>query len=132
MIEWAEHNFSAGTGDINGIIVATGNTIKAVKNNFTSALNFHIESSLADGDKLSPDIANRDFEIIFELGASAMLHLVDGLITRSAISKETGINEKQLSHYLTGHRTARQEQNKRIAVGIKKLSKKLDELSELV
>ena len=61
-----------------------------------------------------------------------MLHLADGLISRSAISKASGINEKQLSHYLTGHRRAQAAQNEKIAAGIIKISKRINELSTIV
>jgi len=61
-----------------------------------------------------------------------MLHLADGLISHSAISKATGINEKQLSHYLTGHRIAREEQNEKIAAGIIRISKQISTLSSIV
>lgn len=52
MIEWAGNNYSAGTGEINGVVVATGNTLDAVKANFKDAFVFHIKGSLEDGDKL--------------------------------------------------------------------------------
>lgn len=132
MIEWAGNNFSAGTGKINGVVAVTGKTIAAVKNNFKEAFDFHVKNSLADGDKLPKYVVDGSFDFDFELGASAMLHLTDGLISRAAISKVTGINEKQLSHYLTGHKVARETQNKKIASGIISLSKKMNELSALV
>lgn len=132
MIEWAGNNYSAGTGEINGVVVATGNTLDAVKANFKDAFVFHIKGSLEDGDKLPGYVIKNNYELHFEMGASAMLHLTDGLITRSAISKASGINEKQLSHYLTGHRVAREAQNKKIADGIVKISRQIKELSTVV
>lgn len=77
-------------------------------------------------------VVNNNYQFHFELGASAMLHLTDGLITRSAISKASGINEKQLSHYLTGHRIAREAQNKKIADGIIKISRQIKDMSAVV
>jgi len=56
----------------------------------------------------------------------------DGLLSRSAIGKANGINEKQFSHYLTDHRIARQEQNRKIAAGIIRISKQLSTLSRIV
>lgn len=131
-IEWAGNNYSAGVGGINGAVFSTGKTLEAVKKNFAEAFSFHVNGSIDDGDKLPEYIVNENFEFKFELGASTMLHLADGLITRTAISKATGINEKQLSHYLTGHRIARQAQNKKIAAGIIQISKQIDELKAIV
>lgn len=131
-VEWSDNNFSAGTGQINGVVMATGKTLEDVEQSFRESFDFHIDGSLADGDKLPQYIIDKDYELDFHLGASAMLHLADGLISRSAISKATGINEKQLSHYLTGHRIAREAQNKKIASGIIQISKQIDKLKAIV
>lgn len=132
MVEWADNNFSAGTGQVNGVVMATGKTLEGVEDSFRQAFKFHIEGAKKDGDKLPGYIMDNNYELDFKLGASAMLHLADGLISRSAISKATGINEKQLSHYLTGHRVAREAQNEKIAAGIIKISKQVNTLSHIV
>lgn len=132
MVEWADNNFNAGTGEINGVVIATGKTMDEVKEAFRATFDFHIKGSIKGGDRLPKFILDNNYELDFKLGASAMLHLADGLISRSAISKATGINEKQLSHYLTGHRIAREEQNEKIAAGIIRISKQISTLSSIV
>lgn len=132
MIEWAGDNYSAGTGEINGAVMAAGKTLEAVKDNFKKGFSFHVKGSLDDGDKLPAYVVNGKYEFDYVLGASAMLHLADGLITRSAISKATGINEKQLSHYLTGHRVAKEAQIKKISAGIIEISRQINELKAIV
>jgi predicted RNase H-like HicB family nuclease len=132
LIEWSGDNFSAGTGAINGMVFATGKTLSEAKANFTEAFKFHIEGSLEDGDRLPTYVINGKYRLNYELQASAMLHLADGLITRSALSRVTGINEKQLSHYLTGHRKPRPEQNEKIAAGIININKQISQLASLV
>lgn len=52
MIEWAGNNYSAGSGQINGVVVATGKTLDTVKANFKTAFSFHVKGSLSDGDRL--------------------------------------------------------------------------------
>jgi len=88
-------------------------TLNEVKANFIETLKFPIEGSLKDGDRFPAYVINRKYRLSYELQASAMLHLADGLITRSALSRVTGINEKQLSHYLTGHKKPRPEQSEK-------------------
>jgi predicted RNase H-like HicB family nuclease len=132
LIEWSGDNYSAGTGEVNGIVVATGHSLDEVKQKFDEAFKFHIEGSIADDDKLPAYIVNGQFKLDFSLQASAMLHMADGLITRSALSRVTGINEKQLSHYLTGHRKARSAQNEKIAAGIIAINKQITELAKSV
>ncbi|MFT3904565.1 MAG: type II toxin-antitoxin system HicB family antitoxin [Niabella sp.] len=132
LVEWSGDNFSAGTGEINGLVFATGKTLDEVKDNFAEALKFHIEGALEDGDKLPSFVAKGRYKLDYDLQASAMLHLADGLITRSALSRVTGINEKQLSHYLTGHRKPRPEQNEKIAAGIVNINEQIKQLASLV
>ncbi len=129
LVEWSGDNFSAGTGEINGMVFATGKSLDDVKQKFEDAFQFHIEASLKDGDKLPAYVVKNNYKFDYELQASAMLHLADGLLTRSALSRVTGINEKQLSHYLTGHRKPRPEQNEKIAAGIITLNKQINELA---
>ena len=132
MVEWVDNNFSGGTAQVNGVVMATGKTLEGVEDSFRQAFEFHIEGFKKGGNKLLGYIVDNNYELAFKLEASAMLHLADGLISRSAISKATGINEKQLSHYLTGHRVAREAQNEKIAAGIIKISKQVNTLSHIV
>ena len=43
-------------------------------------------------------------EVTFSYDVSAFLHLCKNLLTQSGLSRLTGINSKQISHYLTGYR----------------------------
>lgn len=122
-IDYAEKNYSAGTGEVNGVIMATGKTLDDVKKEFESAFNFHIEGSVADGDKLPEWILSGDYEFDYKLSVSALLHYFDGIITRSALARVTGINERQLGHYATGYRKPRQEQREKIIKGFHQLGK---------
>ncbi|MBO9619079.1 MAG: type II toxin-antitoxin system HicB family antitoxin [Niabella sp.] len=132
LIEWSGDNFSAGTGEINGAVFATGKDLNEVKHQFESAFNFHIETAIQDRELLPAYILKGHFKLNYTLQASAMLHLADGLITRSALSRVTGINEKQLSHYLTGHRKPRREQNDKIAAGIITIGRQIRELEQFI
>ena len=56
----------------------------------------------------------------------ALLHYFEGVLTRSAVSRVTGINERQLGHYITGHRKPRPEQRKKIVEGLHRISKEIN------
>ena len=66
-INWTGNYYSAGTGEINGLIVATHKTLKGVKAKFESALKFHIENSVLEGDYIPYYIQEGDFEIEYEI-----------------------------------------------------------------
>lgn len=127
-IGWAEKNYSAYTDDfdsLNGIIVATGKTPDDVKKEFESALQFHIDGCKKDGDELPEWLLYGRYEIEYSLETSALLHTFDGILTRAALARATGINQRQIGHYASGLRTPKQAQRKRIIDGVHKISREL-------
>ena len=104
--------------------VACSDTIEGIKKEYRSALDFHIKGMLEDGDEL-PEKLKNEYELVFELDTSAMLHSLDGIVTRKAIAKVTGINEALLTHYANGFRKPRPVQRQRIIDGIHQIGREL-------
>jgi predicted RNase H-like HicB family nuclease len=127
-IEYSDKNYTAATGDINGVVIATGKTLDEVKKEFKDAFDFHIEGCLADGDEMPCLVVKGDYEFDYKFAVSALLQYFDGIITRSALSRITGINERQLGHYATGHRKPRREQREKIINGFHQLGKEFLEV----
>lgn len=119
-ISWSGDHYCAGTGSINGVVIVTNKTLPGVKEDFAEALQFHIEGSIEDGDDLPDFIKNKKYELDFNLQISALLHTLDGVITRAALSRATGINERQLGHYIQGKKKPRPQTQLKIRKGIKK------------
>lgn len=119
-IVWND-NYGAYSEEIPGC-VATHSTIEGVKEAFVSALQFHIEGS--ETDEL-PDCLKKDFKLEFELSVSALLHHYDKILTRAAISRVTGINQRQLGHYLSGYRNPRRDKRDIIIAGLHKIGNEL-------
>ncbi len=115
LISWSGNNYCAGTGEIDGVVVATNKTIDGVKEAFIEAFEFHIE----DDDRID------NYNFSYHLQTSALLRQLDGFLTRSALSRVTGINEQQLSHYITGYRNPRPKQREKIINGIHKIGNEL-------
>jgi predicted RNase H-like HicB family nuclease len=128
LVGWADKNYSATTDDynrLNGIVIATGDTFEKLQTKFDLALKFHIEGCLSDGDTLPEWLLSGNYELEYELATSALLHHIDGIITRSAIARVSGINERQLGHYASGIRNPRPEKRKQIINGIHRISREL-------
>ena len=128
LVGWSNKNYSATTDDynrLNGIVIATGATFEELQREFESALKFHIEGCLADGDSLPEWLLSSNYKTEYELAISALLHRLDGILTRSAIARVSGINERQLGHYALGIRNPRPEKRKQIIDGIHQISKEL-------
>jgi hypothetical protein len=123
LISWSGNNYAATfeSQDINGMIISTHKTFEGVKNEFLRGLKSHIEVCMEDGDSLPEYVQNGDYKIVYELDTSALLHRFDGILTRSAIARATGINERQIGHYASGNRTPRPAQREKIIAGIHKI-----------
>lgn len=119
-IDWAE-NFGAVSEVIAGC-VATGKTFDQVKENYASALEFHLEG--LEKAEIPKELSGK-FELEFELTAQALLHRFDKVLTRATLSRITGINERQLGHYVSGYRNPKDEQRKKIVEAFHQLGKEL-------
>lgn len=67
IIHWSEANYGATINDdrIGGAVVATHKTYDGVREAIRSALEFHIESCINDGDDLPEWLVNRNYELDF-------------------------------------------------------------------
>ena len=117
-IGWLD-NYGAGSNEIPGC-VATHRTLDGVKKAYTESVALHLEAMRVDGDEI-PKLLQGTYELEFELNTLAILHYFNGILTRSALARVTGINERLLGHYATGHRNPRPVQRQRIIDGIRKI-----------
>ncbi|MBA4409582.1 MAG: hypothetical protein Q8S54_03235 [Bacteroidota bacterium] len=117
-IGWLD-NYGAGSNEVPGC-VATHKTLDGVKKAYIESLAWHLEALQADGDEI-PKMLQGAYELEFELNTLAILHHFNGILTRSALARVTGINERLLGHYATGHRNPRPAQRQKIIDGIRKI-----------
>ena len=103
---------------------STANTLFDMKKNIKEAIEFHVQSSLEDGDLL-PEIFQGEYELEFKLSIEALLNAYSDVFTKAALSRITGINQRQLWHYASGMRKPRPIQRKRIEDGLHRLGKEL-------
>lgn len=119
-IDWDE-NYCAASDSILGC-VATHKTFNGIKDAYASALAFHLEGIIYHGDEI-PAVVKGEYKLEFELTAQALLHHLDGMVTRAALSRASGINEKQLGHYMTGRSNPRPAQKQKIIAAIHSIGK---------
>ena len=122
-IDW-EDNYGAYSEEVSGC-VATHKTLEGVKQAYIEALKFHLEGLHKDGDEI-PAVLKGKYRLDFVLNVRALLHYFEGVLTRSALSRVTGINERQLGHYITGHRKPRPDQRKKIVEGLHRICKEIN------
>ncbi|TFD92566.1 type II toxin-antitoxin system HicB family antitoxin [Dysgonomonas capnocytophagoides] len=117
------NNYEAYLPEVDGV-VATSQSLDDIKHNIKEAIELHIEGSLEDNDPI-PDILKGEYELDFHFSAEALLNYYSNIFTKAALSRITGINERQLWFYAAGKRSPRPEQRKRIEDGLHKLGREL-------
>lgn len=121
-IGFAEHNYCALVELPGEVIAVTHKTFDGIKNAVLESLDFSKQTILENNEPVPAWVQN-GYNVEFELEVSALLQYYSGILTRSALARVTGINERQLGHYATGHRKPRKEQRERIINGFHRLGK---------
>lgn len=123
-IGYTERNYSGVIELPNEVIVVTNKTLDGIKEDFKISLEFSKQAYIDNNEKL-PKCLQDNYELVFELQTSAILHSLDGMLTRSALSRVTGINQKQLGHYMSGYRKPRPINQRKIIEGIHQIGREL-------
>jgi predicted RNase H-like HicB family nuclease len=122
-ISWL-NNYGACSDEVLGC-VATHKSLEGVKKAYSESLELHLEAMRVDNEEI-PEALQGDYELEFELNTQALLHYFEGILTRSALARVTGINEHQLGHYATGHRNPRPAQRMKIIEGIHQIGREFN------
>lgn len=129
-VTWTDDNFGCvWSDDVAGTVVVTAKTLDKLKADFEESLRLHIEGCLEDGDELPEYLVNGDYEIEYVLNTAALLRDAEEYTTMAALSRASGINQKQLSHYASGIKNPRPVQVERIKAGLKRIGTQLLALS---
>lgn len=123
-VGWSGKNFCCGLSEgIGGIVAVTAKTLAKLKEDFEESLRLHVEGCIQDGDSLPEYLVNGNYEIDYELDTAAMLRDTERFTTMAAISRATGINQKQLSHYANSLKVPREAQRQRIIEGLHEIGR---------
>ncbi|GAB6122332.1 hypothetical protein [Dysgonomonas termitidis] len=101
-----------------------GETIEAAKADAQAALDTYVKTLNNYGRQL-PEVLQGVYELAFEFDIEALLKYIDGVVTKTALAKAAGINVSQLSHYSSGLKRPRKEQQEKIINGLHKIGKDL-------
>lgn len=123
-ISWSGKNYAALSNIADGVIITTHKTLEGVKKDFEESLQFHIEGMKEDKDIVPEYLLKNQFEIQYNLETSALLRSIEKYTSIAAISRATGINERQLSHYANSRSIPRPAQRKKIIEGIHEIGRK--------
>ncbi len=126
-VQWCDKNFGASLSEnVPGAVVLTAGTYEELQREVPETLRFHIEGMIEDGDDVPQWLRDGEYEIEYNLvDVPTLLHVYGPFVTLAAISRATGINQRQLSHYANGIKRPRAQQRQRIVDGLHKIGREL-------
>lgn len=110
----------------NAPVITVGDNMAEIEANMKEAVELYLE------DNLNPcEVLSGDFELKFIIDAATFINYYSGIFTKAALSRITGINERQLWHYAAGVHKPRKTQLEKMQKGIKSLAAELSSVSLL-
>lgn len=122
-VSFTGRNFSAHLPSLPGC-VSTAQTPEGIKENIQEAVRIHLDGMIEDGEKL-PASFKGPYKLGFKFDAQSLLNYYQGIFTKAAMERITGINQRQLSHYASGLKSPRKVQRDKIRAGLRKLGEEL-------
>ena len=97
-----------------------------IEDNMKEAIELYLE------DNPNPcEVLSGEFELKFKIDAATFINYYSSIFTKAALSRITGINERQLWHYAAGVHKPRRRQLEKIQKGIQSLSRELSAINLL-
>lgn len=120
IIEKGVDNYGAYATNVAGIYGA-GNTAEECKQSILNA----IETLKTLDFSQTPAILKQDYELVYQFDTISLLNYYKGCFSNTAFEKLTGINQKQINHYASGHRSPRPAQKQKTESALHALGKEL-------
>jgi len=92
-------------------IYGGGDTVAEAKQSVIDAIRLLKEHNT---DENIPPILKGSYELVYKFDTISLLEYYKGIFTHASLEKLTGINQKQLQHYASGHRNPRPAQREKI------------------
>lgn len=128
IVEHAGNNLSAYIEDVP--VITTGNDVKEIEKNMQAAVELYLES--CKEMNIAPvRVLQGEFTLKFKIDAATFINYYSSVFTKAALSRITGINERQLWHYAAGVHKPRKQQLEKIQKGINALAKELSAINLL-
>ena len=126
-VQWCDKNFGASLSEnVPGAVVFTAKTFPELQKEAKKSLDSHLECMQEDGDKVPQWLLDGDYVFEFNLmDTTTVLRAYEPYVSLAAISRATGINQHQLSHYANGIKQPRPQQRQRIVDGIHEIGRQL-------
>jgi predicted RNase H-like HicB family nuclease len=122
----SEEGYSAYLPNLPGCI-STGNSLSDIKESIQDAVKFHIEGLKEEYLEI-PEAFQRDYELIYKIDIPALFDWFSGVLTKSGISRLTGMNQSLISQYASGIKRPSSKQTRKIENALHQLGQELLEI----
>lgn len=116
--------YTASIDILPGWVLGMTGSFDDFKKELQESIDVYVEWAKEDGDEY-PAVFDGEYEFEYKFDVESLLYCYAGIFTRSAMSRLTGINEKQLGHYACGRSRPRSEQRRKITTALHRLGKEL-------
>ena len=116
--------YSASIDILPGWVVGVSGSFEDLKRETAESVAIFIKWAKKDGDQY-PSAFDGEYEFEYKFDIESLLYCYEGIFTRTAISRLTGINQKQLGHYARGRSVPRAVQRTKIVSALHKLGREL-------
>ena len=119
-----ERGYSGSCELLPGWVVSFSGTISCFIDYVKESIDFYVDCAKKD-DEDYPAVFDHAYRLIFKMDIQSILYCYDKILTRAALSRLTGINERQLGHYICGRSRPRPAQSGKIVNALHALGKEL-------
>jgi predicted RNase H-like HicB family nuclease len=123
ILEKSENNYSAYIPALDGC-VATGVSLNETKQRIVEAVEFHLDGMKEEGLEI-PESFQNDYHFSYKIDIESLFDWFSGVLTKSGVSKLTGMNPSLLSQYASGIKKPSSKQTKKIEQAIHSFGEEL-------
>jgi hypothetical protein len=116
--------YSASIGILPGWVLGMTGSFAELKKELQESIDIFIKWAKKDGNSY-PAIFDKTYEFEYKFDIESLLCCYDSILSRAAISRMSGINRRQLSHYICGRSRPKKEQEVKIVNSFHQLGKEL-------
>lgn len=120
--------YSATIELLPGLIVGVTGNFADLKKEIIESIEFYIDCAKKDNEPY-PSVFDGEYELTYQFDVVSLLYCYEKVLSRAALERITGINQKQLSHYACGRSKPRPQQAQKIIDALHSLGQDLVAIS---
>lgn len=126
VLEKTKSGYSAYLPDLPGCI-STGRSLDEVRRMIHDAVAFHLEG-LCIEELPVPEVFQSNYKLSYKMDLASLFEWFSGILTKSAVSRITGLNQSLISQYVSGIKKPSSKQTKKIEKALHHLGQELLEI----